>query len=100
MCKGHKNAILDLKWSKFDSSSLFTASADKSAVMWDTYDFSRVRTFRGHQSHVNAIDISGKDDIVTGSDDCTVKLWDVRTRQHTASFNIGFEITAVAHAEN
>ena len=100
MCKGHKNAILDLKWSKFDSSSLFTASADKSAVMWDTYDFSRVRTFRGHQSHVNSIDISGKDDIVTGSDDCTVKLWDVRTRQHTASFNIGFEITAVAHAEN
>ena len=88
-CKGHKNAVLDLKWSP-DSSNLFTASADKSAVMWDTYNFSRARTYRGHESHINSLDLSGKDDLVTGSDDCTVKLWDNRIRKHTASFNIGY----------
>lgn len=88
-CKGHKNAILDLKWSD-DTTNLFTASADKSAVMWDTYDFSRIRTYRGHESHVNSLDHHGKDELVTGSDDCTVKLWDNRARKHTASFNIGY----------
>jgi Prp8 binding protein len=92
-CKGHKNAVLDLQWSK-DAANLFTASADKSAVMWDTYDFARVRTFRGHESHVNSISVSAYS-VVTGSDDCTVKLWDTRVRKHTASFNVGYQVTAV-----
>lgn len=99
-CKGHKSAVLDLKWSTADSNNLYTASADKSAVMWDTYDFSRVRTYRGHDSHVNGIDVSGTNDVVTGSDDCSVKLWDNRVRKYTTSFNVGFQITAVAHAGN
>jgi Prp8 binding protein len=80
--------VLDLQWSK-DAANLFTASADKSGVMWDTYDFSRVRTFRGHESHVNSISVTA-DFVVTGSDDCTVKLWDTRVRKHTASFNVGY----------
>lgn len=58
--------------------------------MWDTYDFSRIRTYRGHESHINSLDYFGKDELVTGSDDCTVKLWDNRTRKHTASYNVGF----------
>jgi Prp8 binding protein len=53
-CKGHKNAILDLKWPTEDR--LLTASADKSALLWDTFDFSRIRSFAKHDSHVNSID--------------------------------------------
>lgn len=97
-CKGHKNAVLDLKWSATDSQSIYTASADKTAIMWDTYDFSRVRTYRGHESHVNSIDISGAEQVATGSNDCTLKLWDNRVRKHTSSFNVGYQVTAVAHA--
>ena len=98
-CRGHKNAVLSLKWSA-DASSIFTASADKLAMMWDTYDFTRARTFKGHESHVNSIDRSPADptSIVTGSDDCTVKLWDTRVRKHTTSFTLGFQVTAVAHS--
>jgi Prp8 binding protein len=81
-----------VKW--FDN--IYSASADKTAVMWDTYDFSRIRTYRGHDSHVNSIDVSDNS-VVTGSDDSTVKLWDTRQRNHTVSFNIGFQVTAVAH---
>lgn len=65
--------------------------------MWDSFDFQRVRTYRGHENHVNAIDTCN-DSIVSGSDDCTVKLWDNRIRKHTYSFNIGYQVTAVAHS--
>lgn len=84
ICKGHKNAILDLKWSP-DSTQLYTASADKQAVAWDTYNFTKVRTFRGHENNVNSIDVLG-DRFVTGSDDCTVKVWDNRSQKYTSSF--------------
>lgn len=92
--KGHKNAILDLKWS-LDSSSLYTASADKTAVVWDTTNFAKIRTFRGHENNLNSVDVLG-DRIVTGSDDCTLKVWDQRTQKYTLSFKLGYQITSVA----
>jgi len=66
-----------LKWSP-DSTQLFTASADKQTVVWDTYSFTKSRTLRGHDNNVNSVDVKG-DRIVTGSDDCTVKVWDNRS---------------------
>ena len=86
--KGHKNAILDLKWGS-DSLSLTTASADKTAMTWDTTNFTRIRTYRGHEGNVNSIDIK-EDLMVSGSDDCTVKVWDARVRQCTSSLKIGY----------
>ena len=32
----------------------------------------------------------------SGSNDCTLKLWDVRERKYSASFKVGYQITSVA----
>ena len=63
-CKGHKNAILDLKWDRGvpdEAGSvprLHTCGADKLIMSWDMYDFSKIRSFKGHEDVVNAIDVS------------------------------------------
>lgn len=65
-------------------------------------EFSRIRTFKGHEDVVNAIDVSypvapeessaffGFDMLVSGSNDCTLKLWDFREKKHSASFATGY----------
>lgn len=63
-CKGHKNAILDLTWDHdLDVESgmpprLHTCSADRTLISWKTDDFSRLRSFKGHDDVVNSLDVS------------------------------------------
>lgn len=68
VCKGHKNAIIDLKWDSELEDQYFskqpprihTCSADKTLITWDTTDFSRLRTYKGHTDIVNSVDCSYK----------------------------------------
>jgi len=46
------NAILELHWSQ-DGTRMFTASADKTVVFWDTEVYKSVKILRGHTSYVN-----------------------------------------------
>jgi Prp8 binding protein len=56
--KGHKNAILHLTWGgEIDSSRLFSSSADKHVIIWDTYKLERIRKLKGHQGVINSIDV-------------------------------------------
>ena len=118
-CKGHKNAILELKWDhSIDVASgqpprLHSCSADRTLVSWNTVDFSRIRTFKGHEDVVSALDISYAsisenecnvsldcDMLASGSNDCTVKLWDFREKRYSASFITGYQVTSVAFSRN
>lgn len=118
-CKGHKNAILDLKWDHaVDAASgqpprLHSCSADKSLVTWNTVDFSPMRKFKGHEDVVNSLDVSYSsfndsgnnvslecDMLASGSNDCTVKLWDFREKRYSASFITGYQVTSVAFSRN
>jgi len=74
---------------------VYTASADKTAVVWDTSNFTKVRTFRGHDGNINSVDVLGES-IATGSDDCTLKIWDNRAQKFTSSYKLGYQITSVA----
>ena len=70
-------------------------------------DFTRIRSYKGHEDVVNSIDVSyinqssvsnslQYDMLASGSNDCTLKLWDVRERKYSASFKVGYQITSVA----
>ena len=96
ICKGHKNAVLDVKWHP-DSSQLHSCGADKLIFSWDTVDFSRIRTYKGHEQIINSISCT-QEQLASGSDDCTVKLWDPRAKSSTATFKLDYQITVVEFA--
>lgn len=99
--KGHTNAILELAWSR-DSEQLYTASADKSAAAWDTETGERIKKFRGHDSYVNAVCPARRGDplVVTGSDDSSVLLWDMRVRRPAAKLSGDYQVTCVALSDD
>lgn len=51
----------------------------------------------GHGSFVNSCDVSrrGQLKICSGSDDCTVKVWDPRQKAQLTTFNNTYQVTAV-----
>ena len=46
--------LKDIQWS-YDSSRLYTASADKSVQIWDLEENKRVKKIKGHSSFVNSV---------------------------------------------
>jgi len=98
VCKGHKNAVLDVKWHP-DSSMLHSCGADKLIFSWDTVDFSRIRTYKGHEQIINSVACTN-DLLASGSDDCTVKLWDARAKSSTATFKLDYQITVVEFSKH
>ena len=61
-----------------DGKRIVTASADKTALLWDVASGRRLRAIKGHTDSVNTAVFSpdGKL-VVTASDDGTARLWDV-----------------------
>ena len=53
--EGHKNAVLDVKWSS-DDEYITTASADKTLGWWNANTGARVKKLQGHSGIVNAVD--------------------------------------------
>ncbi len=98
--KGHKNAILDLQWST-DSTKLYTGSADKTVSCWDVESCKRIKKFTGHSSFVNSVFPTrrGQELIVSGSDDNTAKIWDMRQRDPVHNIENKYQVTAVTFNE-
>jgi Prp8 binding protein len=107
--RGHKNAVLDVKWlPPAASGGLLTASADQVVSLWDAERGLRVRKFTEHSAIVNccATDATNPDLVVSGSDDCTAILWDLRAssggkgKQSGAATSMfhDYQVTAVALA--
>ena len=97
---GHRGAVLDLQWSR-DSEILFSASADTHLASWDLTTGTRIRRYVGHDEVVNALDLARRGDelLVSGSDDCTIGIWDPRTKHAADYIQTDFPVTAVAMAE-
>ena len=70
---------MELHWST-DGSKIYTASADKSVSVWDMNTHTRLKKLTGHTTFVNSCHPArrGPELVVSGSDDCTTKIWDLR----------------------
>jgi len=99
--KGHTNSVLDVCWSR-DGDQLFSASADKTAAVWDVEQAQRVRRMRDHTSFVNSICAARKGDplVVTGSDDCKALIWDVRVKAAQQTFEAEYQVLAVGFSDD
>lgn len=80
---GHSADVIGLQ---FDSHILVSGSADGTAIVRDMKNKS-ISTLRGHTNWVNSVRIDGPSRTVfTASDDFTVKLWDLDTKQCIRTF--------------
>ncbi|KAG2232102.1 hypothetical protein INT48_006779 [Thamnidium elegans] len=98
--KGHTNAIMEIHWSR-DSNQIFSCSADKSVGIFDVKTGERTRRWRGHTGIVNSCQVArrGPELVVSGSDDCTVKIWDNRTKEAVSTFENDYQVTSVSFSD-
>ena len=98
MCKGHKNTISDLRWTA-DGDDIVTCSPDMTLRLWDATTGVKTKTMKGHSGFVNACDVSkrlGDTLVISGGDDRSWKMWDLRVKKHVLSVADGFPLTSVA----
>lgn len=98
--KGHRNAILDLHWTN-DGSQIISASPDKTVRAWDAETGKQIKKMAEHLSFVNSCCPArrGPPLIVSGSDDGSAKLWDMRHRGCLQTLPDKYQITAVGFSD-
>nr|XP_003228068.1 PREDICTED: U5 small nuclear ribonucleoprotein 40 kDa protein [Anolis carolinensis] len=94
--KGHSGAVMEIHYNT-DGSMLFSASTDKTVAVWDSETGERVKRLKGHTSFVNSCYPArrGPQLVCTGSDDGTVKLWDIRKKAAVQTFQNTYQVLAV-----
>mmetsp|Transcript_19580 Transcript_19580/g.30672 ORF Transcript_19580/g.30672 Transcript_19580/m.30672 type:complete len:338 (-) Transcript_19580:138-1151(-) len=101
LLKGHKQAVLQLHWT-FDSTQIWSCSADKTVNLWDAETGKRIKKYTGHSSFVNSIAATRKGTslAVSGSDDGMIMVWDQRVRNPIHTLTDRFQVTAVEFSED
>lgn len=100
---GHSGAITDLKFN-YDGSEIVTTSTDKSVCIWDVATCERVKRIKTHTDMANSVATSrtAAHSIISGSDDCSVRVFDRRKRAGAGvTFtNAPFQVLAVSYGSS
>lgn len=93
---GHTGAVMEIHFST-DGSTLFTCSTDTTVALWDLQTCQRIKKLKGHSSFVNSCHPNrrGPQLVASGSDDCTIKIWDPRKKGQAVTLNNTYQVTAV-----
>jgi Prp8 binding protein len=96
--KGHSSSLTAVAFAGIGGSFVVTASADKTAAIYDTVTAQRIRCLRGHTSHITSVDAKTSNGgggcdylLATGSNDRTTKVWDSRNRRRGAELVLSHE---------
>jgi WD40 repeat protein len=94
---GHAAGLSDVAYSR-DASRIATASADKTARIWDAHTGRTLAVLRGHDDLLTCIAFSPDGDrLATGSFDDSTRIWDARTGRLLRVRRAGFDgVQAVA----
>ncbi|KAL1123569.1 hypothetical protein AAG570_002645 [Ranatra chinensis] len=94
---GHSGAVMELHFST-DGNTIFTCSTDNSVAMWDLNAGVRIKKLKGHTGFVNSCHPTrrGTQLVVSGSDDCSIKVWDPRKRGKATSMVNPYQVTTVS----
>eukprot|EP00475_Leptophrys_vorax_P022786 TRINITY_DN31000_c0_g1_i1.p1 TRINITY_DN31000_c0_g1~~TRINITY_DN31000_c0_g1_i1.p1 ORF type:complete len:401 (-),score=21.23 TRINITY_DN31000_c0_g1_i1:115-1317(-) len=97
--RGHKSVVLELHWTA-DGTGVVSASPDQTVRAWDVETGKQIKKMAEHSSFVNSCCPAPKGPplIVSGSDDGTAKLWDMRVRGCVHTFPDKYQVTSVAFA--
>ncbi|XP_022916662.1 U5 small nuclear ribonucleoprotein 40 kDa protein [Onthophagus taurus] len=97
MMSGHTGAIMEHHFSP-DGSQIYTASTDYTLGLWDVPTAQKIKKFKGHTTFVNCVQGArrGPQYLVSGGDDFTVRLWDIRKKIPVATVNATYQVTAVS----
>eukprot|EP00037_Helgoeca_nana_P019760 m.193875 g.193875 ORF g.193875 m.193875 type:complete len:510 (-) comp24991_c0_seq2:2537-4066(-) len=86
--EAHSKGVTSIRFSK-DNTSLLTTSFDHTARILGLKSAKMLKEFRGHTSFVNtAIYSHDGSQVVTGSSDGTVKVWNAKTTECTGTFGL------------
>jgi Prp8 binding protein len=101
--RGHGGAVLELHWT-MDGQNIVSASSDKTVCVWDAETGRRVKRLREHTNYVNSCCPSRRGHsapmVVSGSDDTTARLWDLRVRGSVQTFTHKYPVTCVAFGDS
>uniref|UniRef100_T1HYR4 U5 small nuclear ribonucleoprotein 40 kDa protein n=2 Tax=Rhodnius prolixus TaxID=13249 RepID=T1HYR4_RHOPR len=94
---GHSGAIMDLHFST-DGNTIFTCSTDNTVAMWDLIAGQRIKKLKGHTGFVNSCYPTrrGTQLIVSGSDDCSIKVWDPRKKGKATTLVNPYQVLTVS----
>lgn len=74
--RGHSDSVYDVRWVRGDG-RIVSASGDKTAQVWHTFNDNNVVVYKNHSEQVNAVDwATGGKYIVSGSSDQTAQVWE------------------------
>mmetsp|Transcript_1341 Transcript_1341/g.2170 ORF Transcript_1341/g.2170 Transcript_1341/m.2170 type:complete len:355 (+) Transcript_1341:82-1146(+) len=92
---GHKNAVLEVQWGT--NNTICSCSADKSVGLWDSNKGSRLRKLSSHSGIVNSCSMArdAPEVFASGSDDCSVVIWDARDRNPVMTIPHQYQVTSV-----
>ncbi|MGH0137055.1 UNVERIFIED_CONTAM: hypothetical protein FKN15_028225 [Acipenser sinensis] len=98
--KGHSGAVMELHYNtdgRLVAELEAKASTDKTVGVWDSETGERMKRLKGHTSFVNSCYPArrGPQVVCTGSDDGTVKLWDIRKKAAVHTFQNTYQVLSV-----